>query len=361
LANSTVVFNKLTKKYKDFYAVKDLSLELHEGEFFTLLGPSGSGKTTTLKMVAGLEIPTSGEIWVKGKEITFLPPDKRGLGMVFQNYALFPHMTIKENIAFPLKMQKKYSKDEITSRVKDILILMQLDGYQDRYPSQMSGGQQQRVALARALVFKPPIVLMDEPLGALDKKLRAAMQLEIKRIQQQVNITTIYVTHDQEEALTLSDRIAIMNAGEIVQLDSGKNIYEHPNSSFIADFIGESNFVPIDVVGHEGDDVILKIKSPSGSTFRYKGCDLAPPYRDDLKFVIRPEKIVVGRDLGAEAKLHCVISEVIYLGEMIKYIMTIDEMYQFVVKQQIKNLNIILEVGDHIDLAWEDECGNLLS
>jgi putative spermidine/putrescine transport system ATP-binding protein len=361
LANSILVFNQLTKKYKDFYAVKDLSLELQEGEFLTLLGPSGSGKTTTLKMIAGLEIPTSGEIWVKGKNITNIPPDKRGLGMVFQNYALFPHMTIKENIAFPLKMQKKYSKNEVNDRVTDILKLVQLDGYQERYPTQMSGGQQQRVALARALVFKPPIVLMDEPLGALDKKLRAAMQLEIKRIQQQVNITTVYVTHDQEEALTLSDRIAIMNAGEIVQLDSGKNIYEHPNSSFIADFIGESNFVPVEVVGQENDYVILKVKSPTGSTFRYKCCDLTQPFRDDLKFVIRPEKIVIGKDLGSEVKVHCMISEVIYLGETIKYIMTIDEIYQFVVKQQIKNLNILLKVGDHIGLTWEDECGNLLS
>jgi len=171
----------------------------------------------------------------------------------------------------------------------------------------------------------------------------------------------VYVTHDQEEALTMSDRIAIMNAGEIIQLDSGKNIYEHPNSSFIADFIGESNFVPVDVIDQENDEVTLKIKSPSGSTFRYKGCDLTPPYSDDLKFVIRPEKIIIGRDLGSDAKLNCIISEVIYLGETIKYIMTIDEMYQFVVKQQIKNLNIILEVGDRIDLAWEDECGNLLS
>lgn len=152
-----------------------------------------------------------------------------------------------------------------------------------------------------------------------------------------------------------------MKDGEIVQLDSGKNIYEHPNSSFIADFIGESNFVPVDVVGQENADVILKIKSPSGSTFHYKGCDLTPPFRDDLKFVIRPEKIVIGKDLGSKVKLHCRISEVIYLGETIKYIMTIDEMYQFVVKQQIKNLNIILEVGDQIDLTWEDECGNLLS
>ncbi len=361
MANSTLVFNHLTKKYKDCFAVKDLSLELREGEFFTLLGPSGSGKTTTLKMVAGLETPTSGEIWVRGKEVTFLPPDKRGLGMVFQNYALFPHMTIKDNIAFPLKMQKKYSKDEITSRVKDILALMQLDGFQERYPSQMSGGQQQRVALARALVFQPPIVLMDEPLGALDKKLRAAMQLEIKRIQQQVNITTIYVTHDQEEALTLSDRIAIMNAGEIVQLDTGKNIYEHPNSLFVADFIGESNFVPIDLVCREEDEAILKIKSPIGSTFSFKCSDLEFPSSTDLKFVIRPEKIIIGKNLGSEAKLHCKISEVIYLGETIKYIMSIDEMYQFMVKVQTVNMSFRLNVGDTVDLTWDDDCGNILS
>lgn len=361
MENSTLVINRLSKKYKNCFAVNDLSLELQEGEFFTLLGPSGSGKTTTLKMVAGLEIPTSGEIWVKGNNITFDPPNKRGLGMVFQNYALFPHMTIAENIAFPLKMQKKYTKNEINERVTNILKLVQLDGYQERYPSQMSGGQQQRVALARALVFHPPIVLMDEPLGALDKKLRAAMQLEIKRIQQQLNITTIYVTHDQEEALTLSDRIAIMNAGEIVQLDTGKNIYEHPNSSFIADFIGESNFIPVDVVDQKGDKVILKIKSPLGSIFHIKGSDLIPPYSDDLKFVIRPEKIVIARDLGSKTKLNCIISQVIYLGETIKYIMSIDEMYQFIVKQQITDLNRCFDVGERISLTWGDECGNILS
>jgi spermidine/putrescine ABC transporter ATP-binding subunit len=356
-----LVFDHLTKKYHDFFAVKGVSLELLEGEFLTLLGPSGSGKTTTLKMVAGLETPTSGEIWVKGQNITFLPPNKRGLGMVFQNYALFPHMTIKENIAFPLKMQKKFTKDKITSQVSDILKLVQLDGYQERYPSQLSGGQQQRVALARALVFQPPIVLMDEPLGALDKKLRAAMQLEIKRIQQQLHITTIYVTHDQEEALTLSDRIAIMNAGEISQLDTGKNIYEHPNSLFIADFIGESNFIPVELAGQEHDVLILKIKSAVGSTFRHKVGDVKPTISDDVKFFIRPEKISFSKHLGKEAKLHCKISEMIYLGETIKYIMTIDEMFQFIVKQQAMNGNMHFNIGDSVDLTWEDESGKLLS
>ena len=204
-------------------------------------------------MVAGLEIPNSGEIWVNGNEITSLPPDKRGLGMVFQNYALFPHMTVEDNIAFPLRMaRKKPSSSEIKQKVDEILALVQLEDFHKRYPSQLSGGQQQRIALARALVFSPPIVLMDEPLGALDKKLRSAMQLEIKRIQNKLNITTIYVTHDQEEALTMSDRIAIMNNGKIEQLAEPKEIYEHPVNAFVADFIGESNFLPVETISEAG-------------------------------------------------------------------------------------------------------------
>ncbi len=356
-----LVLNNLTKKFKDFVAVDGVSLELNEGEFLTLLGPSGSGKTTTLKMVAGLETPTSGEIWVRGENIAFLPPNKRGLGMVFQNYALFPHMTVKDNIAFPLKMQKKFSHAEIADRVTKILKLVQLEGYHERFPSQLSGGQQQRIALARALVFQPPIVLMDEPLGALDKKLREAMQLEIKKIQQQLRITTIYVTHDQAEALTLSDRIAIMNNGKIAQIDTPKHIYEKPVNTFIADFIGESNFLPIEIMSKNEKSCVLKIKSPNGPTFSFDHSGMIPDDTSDIKFVIRPEKVFVKKSIGAEAKIRGEISEVIYLGDTIKYYVHIDDTYQFSTKQQAVDIEENLKVGDKVEITWQDVNGRLLS
>ena len=360
--DSMLVLEELSKKYQNFHAVKELNLQLKEGEFLTLLGPSGSGKTTTLKMVAGLVQPTSGKILIKQEDITFLPPNKRRLGMVFQNYALFPHMTIQENLAFPLKMQRpRIAKAEIERKVKEILQLVQLEGYEERYPAQMSGGQQQRIALARALVFHPPIVLMDEPLGALDKKLRAAMQLEIKRIQKKLNITTIYVTHDQEEALTMSDRIAIMDAGQIKQIDTAKNIYEHPNSTFVADFIGESNFVPVEIVDQRDGELALRIQSPSGSVFRHKVLPEDMPDGKDIKFVIRPEKIIVGKDLGQDAKLKGKVAQVVYLGETVKYLIRIDEMFQFSAKQQTIDLASQLSVGDSVQLGWQNENGKLLS
>ena len=359
--DSMLVLKGLTKKFKDFFAVKELSLELNEGEFLTLLGPSGSGKTTTLKMVAGLETPTNGEIWVKGEDITFLPPNKRGLGMVFQNYALFPHMKVKDNIAFPLKMRKILSKNEIDEKVSEILKLVQLSDYHDRYPSQLSGGQQQRIALARALVFEPPIVLMDEPLGALDKKLRMAMQLEIKKIQQHLKITTIYVTHDQEEALTLSDRIAIMNHGEIEQINTPKKIYEKPVNAFIADFIGESNFLPVEVVSKDDQSCVLKVKSSLGTTFSFEHSGIMPKDTEDIKFVIRPEKVFIAKKIAGDIKVKGVVSDVVYLGESIKYFVKVDDMYQFSAKHWIKGIEETLKVGDSVEIGWQDINGRLLA
>lgn len=302
--DAMLVLDGLTKKYQEVVAVKDLSLELHEGEFLTILGPSGSGKTTTLKMVAGLETPTSGMISVNERDITFLPPNERGLGMVFQNYALFPHMRIKDNVAFPLHMKKpRLPEAEIGRMVAEILQLVQLDGYQDRYPSQLSGGQQQRVALARALVFHPPIVLMDEPLGALDKKLRSAMQLEIKRIQQKLNITTIYVTHDQEEALTMSDTVVVMKDGDILQVGTPQDIYNEPKNAFVADFIGESNI--IDGVMHA--DCLVEF---AGQKFECVDTGFGRLERVDV--VIRPEDIKVVSP--ERAPITGVVESVIFKG-----------------------------------------------
>lgn len=358
-----LVLDGLTKTYGDFYAAKEVTLKLKEGEFLTLLGPSGSGKTTTLKMVAGLEIPTDGRILIKGEDITYLPPDKRGLGMVFQNYALFPHMTIKENIMFPLKMKKnKMSKAEMENLAMEYLRLVQLEHVADRKPSQLSGGQQQRIALARALVYSPPIVLMDEPLGALDKKLRGDMQLEIKRIQKKLNITTIYVTHDQEEALTMSDRIAIMNKGEIAMMGTPDEIYERPNSVFVADFIGESNLIPVSCQNINNDQIVLKMNTKKESVFTFKPLkQMLPEFNENTRFVIRPEKMIVGTDLGTMRKVTGKIIDVIYLGESVKYIVSVDDEIQLKVKQQAMSGTKIFAEGDIVEIGWPDEAGQVLN
>jgi spermidine/putrescine transport system ATP-binding protein len=235
-------FAEPEKKGEAFAAVNHVDLQISDGEFFSLLGPSGCGKTTSLRMIAGFELPTSGEVFLHGKAMGRIPPYQRPVNTVFQSYALFPHMTIFDNVAFGLQM-KSVSKADIAPRVKEALAMVRLPGYENRKPKQLSGGQQQRVALARALVNRPEVLLLDEPLGALDLKLRKEMQLELKTLQREVGITFIYVTHDQEEALTMSDRIAVMNRGRVLQVGNSLGIYEEPNCRFVADFIGETNFI----------------------------------------------------------------------------------------------------------------------
>ena len=236
-----VKFDKVDKSYDaKVLVVKDLQLDIAEGEFITMLGPSGSGKTTCLMMLAGFETPTNGEIYLDGNAISSIPPHKRGIGMVFQNYALFPHMTVYENLAFPLRV-RKIPKDEADKKIDKALSMVSLQGFAQRMPGQLSGGQQQRVAVARSLVFDPQLVLMDEPLGALDKNLRESMQYEIKHIHESIGVTVVYVTHDQSEALTMSNRIAVFNDGKVQQLSSPDELYEKPVNSFVAEFIGENN------------------------------------------------------------------------------------------------------------------------
>ena len=237
-----VKFQQIDKSYdgKEL-VVKNLNLDIAEGEFLTLLGPSGSGKTTTLMMLAGFETPTNGEVFLDGNPISSIPPYKRGIGMVFQNYALFPHLSVFENLAFPLKVRKQMSDDEIAKKVNRTLDMVSLGGFDKRMPGQLSGGQQQRVAVARALVFDPKLVLMDEPLGALDKNLRESMQYELKSIHEELGVTVVYVTHDQDEALTMSNRIAVFNDGHVQQLSTPDELYERPVNSFVAHFIGENN------------------------------------------------------------------------------------------------------------------------
>ena len=254
-----VEFVGLQKSYDGTsLVVRDLNLSVRRGEFLTLLGPSGSGKTTTLMMLAGFEAPTEGRIFLDGASIEDLPPHKRDIGMVFQNYALFPHMTVRQNIAFPLSVRRR-PRAEIANRVARALQTVRLSGLEDRRPGQLSGGQQQRVALARALVFEPKLVLMDEPLGALDKQLREQLQIEIKHLHERLGVTMVYVTHDQGEAMTMSDRIAVFNDGRIQQLDTAAGLYERPATSFVAQFIGENNRLPGAVVGRDGPRVTVRL------------------------------------------------------------------------------------------------------
>jgi mannopine transport system ATP-binding protein len=247
------------KRFGETWAVHETTLDIRAGEFVSIIGPSGSGKTTLLTMIAGFEQPTNGRIILGDVDITTLPPNRRNVGMVFQKYALFPHLTVRQNIAFPLKMRRLGSKKDIRSRVDEMLELIRLNDFADRYPNQLSGGQQQRVAVARALVFSPPVILMDEPLGALDKKLREAMQFEIKRIQENLGATVIYVTHDQEEALTMSDRIVVMHDGCVQQVGTPSELYNEPNRTFVADFIGSINFIPATYRGNKNGKCILDI------------------------------------------------------------------------------------------------------
>ena len=255
---SRVELKNVTKRYGDAVAVRDLSLDIREGEFLTLLGPSGCGKTTTLRMIAGFVLPSSGVVRLGDDDVTHLPPNKRGIGMVFQDYALFPHMTIGENIAFGLT-ERKTAKEQVSKRVKELLEMVQLASVEQRYPPELSGGQQQRIAVARAVAYSPRVLLMDEPLGALDLKLREAMQAEIRQIQQRLGTTTVYVTHDQTEAMHMSDRIVVMNDGRIEQMGSAEEIYDRPLTRFVAGFIGQINLLDAAVVGRDGAATVVEL------------------------------------------------------------------------------------------------------
>lgn len=282
----------LTKRFKEVVAVRDISLEIRHGEFLFLLGPSGCGKTTTLRIIGGLDDPDEGIVKIKGKNVNGLPPEKRDTATVFQNWALFPHKTIYENLAFGLKM-RKIPKREINEKVHAYLEMVNLVGYEKRYPAQLSGGQKQRVALARALVVEPAVLLLDEPLSALDLKLRQHMRFEIKRIQKRINVTTIFVTHDQTEALAMADRVVIMNEGGVEQIGSPHEIYYQPKSKFTSDFIGETNFLEGRVAGSDGQEVIVELSE--GGSLKALLSGEKPPLGDVL-VGIRPERITLKRE-----------------------------------------------------------------
>ena len=335
-------------------AVAGVDLEIGVGEFFSLLGPSGCGKTTTMRMIAGFEEPTSGEVKLYGKSVLGVPPNKRDVNMVFQSYALFPHMSVFENVAFGLR-RKGVAKDEVTKRVGEIIETVGLAGREKRRPRELSGGQQQRVALARALVNRPRALLLDEPLGALDLKLRQAMQVELKRIQREVGITFIYVTHDQSEALTMSDRIAVMNEGRVEQLGSPRAIYERPATRFVAGFIGTSNLLSGDVKSVSGDRAVIL----SGD-----GQHIEVPLRegrsavagDHLDLTVRPEKIDIKLDAAGSAgcRLRGTVTEVAYLGTSTNYnVLTSTGAEVTVFVQNSNNADDLAARGQQVWLSWE--------
>jgi spermidine/putrescine ABC transporter ATP-binding subunit len=316
-ATASLTFTDISKSYGPVVALNGVSLSVDSGELLTILGPSGSGKTTLLKVVAGFEIPQEGSVLLGSQDVTETPPAKRNIGMVFQNYALFPHMTVNENVAFPLEM-RKVAKAEAEGRVRRALDLVELGGYGDRLPSQLSGGQQQRVALARAVVFNPRILLLDEPFGALDRKLREAMQLEVKHLQRKLGLTTLFITHDQEEALILSDRIAVMNEGRIEQLSTPLEIYERPRSAFVADFIGESNIFYGEVETGSRDGVAIRLDSGMRLV---ADCRSSPVNGSRIGVMIRPERLRLldGEGSASGNLLKGEVQEVIYLGVSYKY------------------------------------------
>ena len=342
-----VRINNVNKKYGDNHVVRDLFLEIKKGEFLTMLGPSGCGKTTTLRMIAGFETPTSGNIYIEGKEIQNAEPYDREVNTVFQNYALFPHMTIYENLAFGLTV-KKVNKEEIKKRVTEILELVQLVGFENRKPDQLSGGQKQRVAIGRALINRPKVLLLDEPLGALDLKLRKQMQFELKRLQKKLGITFIYVTHDQEEALTMSDRIAIMYGGDLEQIGTPKEIYEKPKSKFVADFIGESNIF-YGVANKESNDV-LKVKLETGEVL---AVDTQVKDNEIIYVLVRPENIklstvpVDGFTIAGKVKEH------VYIGNVNKTIIILPTGME--VKMNTNPKVELLPIGSEVCVYWDKE------
>ena len=338
-----VIIKDAVKRYGDFTALKGVNLEIKQGEFFTLLGPSGCGKTTLLRMIAGLNSVDGGEICFDDKGINNLEAHKRDIGMVFQNYAIFPHLTVAENVAYGLKA-KKYPKDQIPGKVEEALDLVQIKNLKDRKPNELSGGQQQRVALARAFVIEPGVLLMDEPLSNLDAKLRVQMRTVIKKLQRRLGITTIYVTHDQEEALAISDRIAVIKEGEVMQVGSPENIYKKPQNTFVAGFIGVSNFVECDVNGENPAAAVLDIKGECTIT-----CSLKAPFKGKGIISARPEQLFFDEKEGLPGKI--VIST--FLGDFIEYEIELDNGQTVQLNEYTKDVRELRPDGQRVKVNFD--------
>lgn len=352
--SETIVSYKGVEKTYDgkSLAVRDLTLGVRTGEFLTFLGPSGSGKTTSLLMLAGFEMPSSGDIMLNGSSITRVPPYKRNFGMVFQNYALFPHMTVLENVAYPLRM-RRIQKIELRRRASEALSMVRLVGYEDRKPSQLSGGQQQRVALARALVFEPTLILMDEPLGALDKNLREQMQLELKHLHDRLGNTVIYVTHDQSEALTMSDRIAVFNAGSLQQVAKPNELYENPLNSFVANFIGENN--SLHGVVRSLSEFTCQVELPTGQLVHARRGNVnAVGAKTTIS--LRPESVELGaaRETFAN-RFEARVAEVIYLGNHSRYRLSFGGTDSFHIRVPTKPGASRLMTGETVEICWHEQ------
>ena len=377
-----VRLENVTKRFGDLVAVDDVSLDVEHGAFLTLLGPSGCGKTTTLRCIAGFETPTSGDVYVNDERVNDIPPFERDTSMVFQSYALFPHMTVGENVAFGLQMQgipqpaaadggtkegavgvdggirntlgglfRRNGREEIEARVARVLEMVELPGSEDRSVDELSGGQQQRVALARAIVTEPAVLLLDEPLGALDLKLRRNMQVELKNLQEELGVTFVYVTHDQEEALTMSDQIAVMNEGRIEQLGSATEIYEEPETTFVANFIGETNLVRGNYREISDDAVIVA----DGVEFAVSR-DPEAAEATDVSFAIRPEKIRLGSDArGLDNEFDGEVIDEIYKGNLGKFVVRLDNGLQLTVDMQIRDQGTYRSTGETVRIGWSRE------
>lgn len=337
----------VTKRYGDFTAIKNISLKIEEGEFFTLLGPSGCGKTTLLRMIAGFNTIEEGEISFGSTVVNTIPAHKRNTGMVFQNYAIFPHLSVFENVAYGLKA-RNLSKRETALQVEEVLELVKMSEYKDRQPSKLSGGQQQRIALARAIVIKPEVLLMDEPLSNLDAKLRVEMRLVIKKIQKNLNITTVYVTHDQEEALAISDRIAVMNSGTIQQIGDPPSIYTRPKNIFVSNFIGTSTFIPCNVTATH--ITLLDSAFPFSVQNEYRGEAILAMRPEEISMVESEKGILTGE-----------IQFVTFLGDFINYEVTLKDKSTLQVNEYLKETSYIRKTGDKVGLIFDTSRINLYS
>jgi spermidine/putrescine transport system ATP-binding protein len=348
-----VMLERVTKAFGDVVAVDDISFRIPGGSFFSMLGPSGCGKTTTLRMIAGFETPDRGRIHLRGEDVTWVPPAKRNVNMVFQNYGLFPHMTVAANIAFGPKI-KQWSRDEIRTRVTEVIRTTRLEGMEDRRPGQLSGGQQQRVALARALVNEPAALLLDEPLGALDLKLRKEMQLELKELQSRTGTTFIYVTHDQEEAMTMSDTIAVMNGGIVEQLATPRELYQRPASAFVAGFIGTSNLINLRIDRRENGVLVMDLDERN----RILATDPGNIAVDQVTLTVRPEWIKLGSaDATPNASVvDGTLADVVYLGSVTQLIVELATGERLTVHRLNDELGVEEpRPGDHVRLHWAAE------
>ena len=351
-AGAPVLLQGIGKRFGSVVAVEKLDLAIEAGEFITFLGPSGSGKTTTLMIIAGFDQPDRGEIYIGSEPMVRVPPYRRGIGMVFQNYALFPHLTVAENIGFPLR-QRGIAKPEIAARLAETLEIVRLTGYDGRYPRQLSGGQQQRVALARAIIFKPRVLLMDEPLSALDKQLREELQFEIKRLHSELGITFVYVTHDQREALIMSDRIAVMNGGRLEQLGTPADLYDRPANRFVATFIGESNLLEGRVSTISAGAVTVRV----GDATLGAVCQGDPQVGSPVLLAVRPEKIVFAEPgrMNSSAEINTIsvqVRDVIFVGEVHRYLLEIAPGSSLVMKQPHRFGVAVPAPGERALIQW---------